>query len=85
MDIFPTEMELMRLNRFDFRIPFAYYKINQSLEEHHRMKIARAIIHTIMEHDPNRSLGKRDFNHLTGIIVKVFPTEIPGTDRKSVV
>ncbi|CRK98912.1 CLUMA_CG012354, isoform A [Clunio marinus] len=41
--------------------------------------MAGAIIHTIMEHDPNRSLGKRDFNHLTGIIVKVFPTEIPGT------
>ncbi|CRK98914.1 CLUMA_CG011975, isoform A, partial [Clunio marinus] len=79
MDIFPTELELTRLKRFEFRIPYAYYEINQSLEEHHRGKLARAIVYTILEHDPKRRLGKTDFLHLTALIVKLFPTEIPGT------
>lgn len=45
---------LLALTSFDFRIPYAHYQAKGELDEHHRVKIAKAIVLEILEKDPEQ-------------------------------
>ncbi|CRK98935.1 CLUMA_CG012251, isoform A [Clunio marinus] len=45
MDVFPTKESLTVTESFEFIIPYAYYDTNECLEEDHRGKLSRYIIH----------------------------------------
>lgn len=42
------------MKSLDFRIAYAYYKMNKSLEEQHRVKIAKSIIYDVFENNVDR-------------------------------
>jgi hypothetical protein len=45
---------LQDLKSLEFRITLAYFQLNGSLEEAHRMKISKAIVAAILEEDPDK-------------------------------
>ncbi|CRK88965.1 CLUMA_CG002513, isoform B [Clunio marinus] len=79
MDVFPTKDSLTVTESFEFIIPFAYYDTNECLEEEHRGKLSRYIIHSVLGKNHERKLNKDDFKHLSSILVELFPTEVEST------
>lgn len=58
---------LLELDSFDFRVPYAYYNVKGTIEENHRVKVAKAVVYSILEKDPERKwvnlkLFKTNFN-----------------------
>lgn len=45
---------ILDLKSLDFRISYAYYQNQNSLEEAHRTKVAKSLVYEILEKDPDK-------------------------------
>ncbi|KAG5678626.1 hypothetical protein PVAND_008282 [Polypedilum vanderplanki] len=79
MEYFPDSESLMSMKNLDYQILSTFYMKNKRLEEAHRKDLARVIITSIFEKNPETRLTTDQFIHLSHVIVSVFETEVKET------
>ena len=45
---------ILELKSLDLRICYAYFEQNKSLEEAHRLKVAKSLVYAILEENPDK-------------------------------